>query len=214
MVSKTMTSGVARRAAPAGTPLCDASPFVPRTRSLKRLAETSRSCRGCPLYRDATQTVFGDGRAGATLMLVGEQPGDHEDREGRPFVGPAGAELAAALEAAGLPRGAAYVTNAVKHFKFEERGKRRIHQKPRISEVEACLPWLEAEIRVVSPRVIVALGATAAEALRRRKKDSPPVVRSLHPAAVLRAPDREERHRLRGTLIRDLREARRLAGVA
>ncbi len=193
-------------------PAADASPFVPDSRSLSRLARAAKDCRGCPLYRDATQTVFGEGPAGAAILLVGEQPGDREDREGRPFVGPAGAELAAALEAAGIPRDSVYVTNAVKHFKFEERGKRRIHKKPRVSEVTACHPWLEAEIRTVAPSVVVALGVTAAESLARRPLEgSAPIVRSLHPAAVLRAPDPASRRRLHHRLVRDLREARRLA---
>jgi uracil-DNA glycosylase family protein len=190
----------------------DALPFVPPTRDLRRLARASRLCRGCPLYRRATQTVFGEGRAKAPILLVGEQPGDREDREGRPFIGPAGAFLDASLEAAGIAREDVFVTNAVKHFKFEERGNRRIHKKPRVSEVSACLPWLDAEIRAVSPRVLVALGATAEIALRRRTAGAElPLVRTLHPAAVLRAPDRAGRHRLQANLVRDLREARRIA---
>jgi DNA polymerase len=190
----------------------DASPFVPRSRDLSRLARASRSCRGCPLYLPATQTVFGKGPKTASVVFVGEQPGDREDLEGRPFVGPAGAALSAAMEAANLPREEVYVTNAVKHFKFEERGKRRIHKKPRIPEIDACLPWLDAELDAIGPRVVVALGATAAKALRRRgKTDGFVVVRSLHPAAVLRAPDHAGRQKLRAALVRDLREARRLA---
>ena len=198
----------ARRAERAG----GASPFVPRTRDLRRLARAARICRGCPLYRNATQTVFGEGPIDAAVLLVGEQPGDREDVEGRPFVGPAGAVLSAALEEARLARDEIYLTNAVKHFKFEERGKRRIHKKPRIAELSACLPWLEAEIEAVSPRVLVALGATAEAALKRRTTGTGlPVVRALHPAAVLRAPDRAGRHRLRASLVRELRRARRLA---
>ncbi len=195
-------------------PGADASPFVPDSRSLSRLARAAKDCRGCPLYRDATQTVFGEGPAGAAILLVGEQPGDREDREGRPFVGPAGAELASALEAAGVSRDDVYVTNAVKHFKFEERGKRRIHKKPRVSEVTACQPWLEAEIRAVAPSVVVALGVTAAESLARRPPEGgAPILRSLHPAAVLRAPDPTSRKRLHDRLVRDLRKARRLASA-
>ncbi|HEY7113078.1 MAG TPA: UdgX family uracil-DNA binding protein [Thermoanaerobaculia bacterium] len=191
----------------------DASPFVPRSRNLARLARAARACRGCPLYRQATQTVFGEGPARAAILLVGEQPGDREDREGRPFVGPAGSELASALDAAGLSRENVYVTNAVKHFKFEERGKRRIHKKPRVSEVVACHPWLAAEIEAVSPKVVVALGATAADALGRMPPPSAAVLRSLHPAAILRAPDPESRRRLRANLKRDLRKAKRLAAA-
>lgn len=185
---------------------------MPRSLDLRRLARASRACRGCPLYRRATQTVFGTGPPKAPVMLVGEQPGDREDRVGLPFVGPAGAELAAALEAAGLPGDRAYRTNAVKHFKFEERGKRRIHKKPRRLEIDACLPWLEAEIEAIGPAVVVALGATAAEALaRRRDIREGTLIRSIHPAAVLRVPDRERRRRLHARLVRDLRKAGRLA---
>jgi uracil-DNA glycosylase len=210
-VRKALASGPGSSAR-SGPPRYDASPFVPESRDLRKLSRASRACRGCPLYLPATQTVFGEGRPSASVVLVGEQPGDKEDREGRPFVGPAGGELAAALEAANLPREEVYVTNAVKHFKFEERGKRRIHKKPRISEIHACLPWLEAELDAIGPRVVVALGATAAEALRRREEtDGPVVLRSLHPAAVLRAPDHAGREKLRAGLVRDLSEARRLA---
>jgi DNA polymerase len=201
----------ARRAPRSRAPAADASPFVPDSRDLSRLARASRDCRGCPLYRDATQTVFGEGPAGAGILFVGEQPGDREDLQGRPFVGPAGAELQTALDAAGISRDDVYVTNAVKHFKFEERGKRRIHKKPRVSEVVACHPWLEAEIRAVGPSVIVALGVTAAESLARMPPaGGVPVVRALHPAAVLRAPDPEGRRQLHDRLIRELRKAKRL----
>src|SRR4051812_35707718 len=130
----------------------DATPFVPRQTSLAHLRSAAADCRGCPLHEPAIQTVFGEGDPGAELVLVGETPGDQEDRAGRPFVGPAGRELDRALEAAGLVRERLYLTNAVKHFKFEERGKRRIHQKPTRSEVKACGPWLAAEIDAIAPR--------------------------------------------------------------
>ena len=141
-----------------------AAEFVPDSRSLPALREAAAGCRGCPLWRDATQTVFGDGPRKARLMLVGEQPGDREDIEGEPFVGPAGRILAKALEGAGIDRGDVYLTNAVKHFKWRPRGKRRLHQTPRAGEVEACRPWLEAELDAVRPIGLLALGATAAKA--------------------------------------------------
>src|SRR5919205_4386319 len=143
----------------------DATPFLPERRSLTALREASAGCRGCHLWRHATQTVFGEGRKGARVMLVGEQPGDREDREGRPFVGPAGRELDRGLVEAGIDRGDAYVTNVVKHFKFEERGRRRIHATPKRFEIDACRPWLEEELRVVEPEALILLGATAAKAI-------------------------------------------------
>jgi uracil-DNA glycosylase family protein len=144
----------------------DASAFLPpRSRSLTALRRAAAGCRGCDLYRDATQTVFGRGPAQAELMLVGEQPGDREDREGKPFVGPAGRVLREAMTEAGLDLDSAYVTNAVKHFKWRPQGKRRLHQTPRVGEVIACHPWLEAEIEATSPRALIALGATAARAV-------------------------------------------------
>jgi uracil-DNA glycosylase family protein len=142
-----------------------ASDFLPKKESLVSLRRAARTCQGCPLYRLATQTVFGEGPSPARLMLIGETPGDQEDREGRPFVGPAGRLLDDALAAAGLRRDTVYITNAVKHFKWEERGKRRLHKKPSAREMAACRPWLEAEIRVVRPSVIVCLGATAGQSL-------------------------------------------------
>src|SRR6187549_1286374 len=142
-----------------------AAPFVPDSTSLKTLEAAAEKCRGCDLYKAATQVVFGAGPKRARIVLVGEQPGDQEDRQGEPFVGPAGALLDKALADAGIPRADVYVTNAVKHFKWEPRGKRRIHKKPRMSEMKACRPWLEAEIRAVKPRVIVLLGATAAQSI-------------------------------------------------
>jgi uracil-DNA glycosylase len=194
-----------------------AAEFLPARRSLSALRGAAAGCRGCPLWQDATQTVFGKGRRSADLMLVGEQPGDREDVEGEPFVGPAGRILAEALEGAGIDRESAYVTNAVKHFKWRPRGKRRLHQTPRAGEIEACRPWLEAELETVEPRAVVALGATAARALfgtgvkvtrdRGRLLDLPlaPVAAvTIHPSAVLRIRDREERRDALRSMIDDL----------
>jgi DNA polymerase len=142
-----------------------AAPLVPARPSLSNLREASAGCRACPLWESGTQTVFGEGRKASDVMLVGEQPGDKEDLEGRPFVGPAGRLLDSALDRAGIDRRTVYVTNVVKHFKWEARGKRRIHKKPNLAEISACKPWLEAEISVVRPKAVVALGATAAQAL-------------------------------------------------
>ena len=184
---------------------------------MKGLREAAAGCQACPLWRDATQTVFGEGPARAGLMLIGEQPGDREDRAGRPFVGPAGQELDKALEAVGIPRDEVYITNAVKHFKFEERGKRRIHQTPKRFEIDACRPWLDEELKVVKPDALVLLGATAAKGLlgasfrvtkeRGRPLESdlaPVVVATIHPSAILRAPDDEARMREREAFTRDL----------
>jgi uracil-DNA glycosylase family protein len=195
----------------------DASPFVPDTNSLKTLREAAAGCRGCPLYGPATQTVFGEGPRRAPLMMIGEMPGDREDRAGHVFVGPAGRELDAALERAGIPRADAYVTNVVKHFKFRERGKRRIHDTPKKSEVDACLPWLREELRLVKPRVVLFLGATAAKSLlgssfrltRSRGEPlesdlAPCVIATVHPASILRAPDEAGRTAEREAFTRDL----------
>src|SRR4051812_12395880 len=194
-----------------------AAAFVPRTNSLKTLRDASGECRGCPLYGPATQTVFGEGPRRARLMMVGEMPGDREDRAGHVFVGPAGRELDAALERAGITRSDAYVTNVVKHFKFRERGKRRIHDTPKKSEVDACLPWLREELRLVKPEVMLFLGATAAKALlgssfrltRSRGEPlesdlAPCVMATIHPAAILSAPDGESRQAEREAFTRDL----------
>jgi len=191
-----------------------AAPFVPSSRRWRDLAAAAKGCRGCPLYRHATQVVFGSGPARAALLLVGEQPGDREDREGLPFVGPAGRILDDALGRAGLSREQVYVTNAVKHFKVDERGKRRIHKKPNASEIDACRPWLAAEIEAVRPRIVIALGATAARALGplTGAAGGPSVVRTIHPSAALRAPDSASRARLRSRLSRDLRRAASAAG--
>jgi DNA polymerase len=201
------------------TDVMDASPYVPESRSLEALRAAAAACRGCPLHAPATQTVFGEGPPDAQLMLVGEAPGDREDRAGRVFVGPAGRELDRALAAAGLARDEVYITNAVKHFKFEERGKRRIHQKPSRWEVRACNPWLRAEIDAVSPRALVVLGATAGQALigpsfklgaaRGQPIDSDlaeHVAATAHPSAILRARDADARSAMRAELESDLRD--------
>jgi uracil-DNA glycosylase family protein len=180
--------------------------LIPERPDLDSLRSAAAGCTACDLYRDATQTVFGEGAPRSEVMLVGEQPGDGEDRAGRPFVGPAGRMLDQALEEAGIERELAYVTNVVKHFKFERRGKLRLHKKPNAEQVHACFPWLESELAVVQPRVLVLLGATAAQALlgssfrvsRQRGEflDSdlaPRVLATVHPSSILRAPDEEAR---------------------
>jgi uracil-DNA glycosylase len=197
-----------------------ATPFVPVSTSLRTLRVAAEKCRGCDLYKAATQVVFGAGPKKASIMLVGEQPGDQEDRQGEPFVGPAGAVLDRALADAGIPRHQVFLTNAVKHFKWEPRGKRRIHKKPRMSEVKACRPWLEAELRAVEPAIVVCLGATAAQSMlgasfklmKQRGQVvpsalGPRVVATIHPSAVLRAPDAEGRRAAYGMLVADLKVA-------
>lgn len=189
------------------------------------LREAAAECTACPLYRNATQTVFGEGPEGAVAMLVGEQPGDAEDVAGHPFVGPAGKLLDRCLAEAGIDRSRTYVTNTVKHFKWVPRGTRRIHSKPSAVEIEACFPWLEAEIAAVGPRIIVALGATAAQALfgkafrvtrdRGRLVPSnlaPYALATVHPSALLRAPDEETRHREIRRFIDDLRKIAEIVG--
>jgi DNA polymerase len=185
--------------------------------SLKTLREEAAGCTRCDLYRRATQTVFGEGPRHARVILVGEQPGDQEDRTGHPFVGPAGKLLDQALVAAGIDRGDVYVTNVVKHFKWEPRGKRRIHQKPTAREIAACRPWLDAELAAVRPQVLVALGATAAQALfgksfkvtRQRGRElvttlAPHALATVHPSSILRAPDDETRRRELRAFVDDL----------
>lgn len=197
-----------------------ASDFLPSRRSLPALAKAARNCKGCALYAASTQTVFGEGAARASLILVGEIPGDQEDRQGRPFVGPAGRLIDEALEQAGLDRKKAYVTNAVKHFKYIVRGKRRLHQKPTSREISACRPWLVAELQAIRPKVIVCLGATAAQSLLgkqfRLTKElgkfhstewTPWTLATYHPAAILRAPDDESRRTMREQLFHTLRLA-------
>jgi uracil-DNA glycosylase len=204
----------------------DATPFLPERRTLSALRDAATGCRGCHLWRGATQTVFGEGLKRARVMFVGEQPGDKEDLAGKPFVGPAGRELDKGLEAAGIPRDEAYVTNVVKHFKFEERGRRRIHQTPKRFEIDACKPWLDEELRAVEPEALVLLGATAAKALmgssfrltrhRGELLDSelaPIVTATVHPSAILRQQDDASRAAEREAFAEDLRVvARALAG--
>jgi len=195
-----------------------AAPFVPAGASLDELRAAATRCQGCDLYRHATQTVFGRGPADARVVLVGEQPGDQEDLKGAPFVGPAGEVLDRALDEAGIDRRRVYVTNAVKHFSFVERGKRRIHQTPRAPELAACRPWLEAELEIIKPSVLGALGATAARAifgpefrlLKQRgqffaTRWSSKTIATLHPSAVLRGQDDAEQARLYAMLLADLR---------
>jgi uracil-DNA glycosylase len=192
--------------------------FLPPRVTMKSLIEASRACQGCPLYRNATQTVFGQGRRTARVFLVGEQPGNDEDLEGLPFVGPAGRILDQALEAAGIVRADAYVTNVVKHFKWVPKGNRRMHKTPTAREIAACLPWLEKEIELVKPKVLVCLGATAAQALFGRDfkvtKDrgrliasnlAPNALATVHPSSILRQQSREDRHRELERFTEDLR---------
>jgi uracil-DNA glycosylase family protein len=191
---------------------------IPERPSLSRLREAAAGCRGCDLWRGATQTVFGDGRKSARIVIVGEMAGDQEDRQGIPFVGPAGRELDRVLEAAQIDRRDTYVTNVVKHFKFEERGKRRIHQTPRKGEIDACMPWLDAEIKLIRPLALVTLGATAAKALigaafrvtqhRGELIESdlaPIVVATIDPSAIVRDRDDESRRDARRAFADDLR---------
>jgi uracil-DNA glycosylase family protein len=199
----------------------------PDTSSLAEVREASGKCTACHLYKRATQTVFGEGPKGAPMMLVGEQPGDYEDVAGKPFVGPAGKIMDRALEEAGIDRSQVYVTNAVKHFKWEPRGKRRIHQKPNAREIAACRPWLEAELRLVKPKLLVCLGATAAQAIfgpsfrvtRERgkvlsSKFAPRVLATVHPSSLLRQPDEESREGEYRRFVVDLRAALKAAGEA
>lgn len=198
-------------------PIRSAADFIPPRAPLSRLREAAAFCQGCDLYKRATQTVFGEGNPKASIAFVGEQPGDYEDRAGRPFVGPAGRLFDKALAEVGLPREDVYITNAVKHFKWIAVGKRRKHNKPSIGEINACSPWLEAELLQIRPKIIVCLGNTAAQAILRR----PVVIReergtfqptmggalafvTIHPSAILRAPEREEQERDYVQFVKDL----------
>ena len=186
--------------------------------TLPALREAAAGCRACDLYKTGTQTVFGEGAEHAQVMFVGEQPGDREDREGKPFVGPAGRVLDDALEEAGIDRRHVYITNAVKHFKWKPQGKRRLHQKPNAAEINACRPWLDAEIAMVKPHLLVLLGATAAQALLGRdfrvsvqrgqlieRPGLPPMMATVHPSSILRAPDDETRALEMRAFVQDLK---------
>lgn len=195
-----------------------ANELIPEAPTLEKLREAAAACKACELYKGTTQTVFGEGLRRAKVMLVGEQPGDREDIEGHPFVGPAGGVLDRALEEAGIERRDAYVTNVVKHFHFQERGKRRIHQKPSREHIAACRPWLNAELEQVKPQALVCLGATAAQALFGRQfrvtrqrgqlissELAPLATATVHPSSILRAPDDESRRQAREEFTADLR---------
>lgn len=197
-----------------------AASLIPSNASLEQLKAVASGCKACHLWRDATQTVFGEGPKTAKIVLVGEQPGDEEDIHGRPFVGPAGKLLDRALNEAGIDRGQAYVTNVVKHFKYIPRGKRRIHDKPNAEEISACRPWLEAEIERVMPTVLVCLGATAAQALLGRdfrvsrqrgepvdSRLAPNVLATVHPSSILRIKESDGRHKEMAQFVADLKKA-------
>jgi DNA polymerase len=218
-----MKAAVALRASPTPrtrkTSRPTAAPLVPPQATLRELAATAKACRACPLWKKGTQTVFGEGSNKAKVVFVGEQPGFEEDVTGKPFVGPAGKMLDKGLEAAGIARDEVYVTNMVKHFKWEPKGNQHIHQKPNASEVAACRPWLEAELDAIEPTVLVCLGATAAQALlgrdfrvsRQRGQLIPSslaryVIATVHPSSILRAPDHESRHREMQLFIDDLKK--------
>jgi DNA polymerase len=199
-------------------PSRDATPYLPVKPTLPKLRDAVNHCEGCDLYQHATQGVLGEGPAGARVLFIGEQPGSEEDLKGRPFVGPSGKLLDRTLEEAGIDRTQVYVTNAVKHFKFEERGKRRIHKKPSASEVNACRPWLETEVNLIRPRVIVCLGATATQAVLGRAHRltqerghfvehdwAASVTATVHPSAILRAPDDDQRHQQYAAFVADLK---------
>lgn len=205
-----------------------AAPYVPSAHELPTLRAAVQRCHGCDIYKNATQAVFGELETGseakprkADLMMIGEQPGDQEDKIGRPFVGPAGRLLDKCLIEAGIDRRKVYVTNAVKHFKWEPRGKLRLHKKPSMQEIHACRPWLDAELDAVRPKLVVCLGATAAQALLgssfkitrshgelQHQPGLPPIIATMHPSAILRARTDEDRHRDTGVFVQDLREAR------
>lgn len=195
--------------------------YLPEKKTLPILRDAVQRCRGCDLYRNATQAVFGEGPKSSSIFFIGEQPGNEEDKAGHPFVGPAGKLFDRALQEAGIAREQVFVTNAVKHFKFEERGKRRLHKKPTAGEARACHPWLEAEIEVVKPEVLVCLGATAAQSVfgnqyrltRERGKFiehawAPQATSTVHPSAILRAPDEEQRHAEYQRFVEDLVKVR------
>jgi uracil-DNA glycosylase family protein len=205
------------------TEATSAAEYIPEHPTPRILRQAVQTCRGCDLYARATQAVFGEGPNSAEIVLIGEQPGDEEDRQGHPFVGPSGKLLDRALEEAGIDRSLVYVTNAVKHFKFEERGKRRLHKKPNGMEMRACRPWLEAELNLIQPQIIVCLGATAAQTIfggtYRLTKErgqfvrnswAPHVTSTVHPSAILRAPDEQQRRIEYEKFVGDLKKVHRL----
>jgi uracil-DNA glycosylase family protein len=196
-----------------------AAPFIPNSHSLSALRKAARDCHGCPLFQRATQTVFGEGAAHAAILFVGEQPGDQEDIAGKPFIGPAGKLLDKCLAEAGIDRNLTYVTNMVKHFKWEPRGKRRLHEKPNQMEISACKPWLDREIEAVQPKIVVALGATAAQGLLGssfrvtkqrgtvvRVENYPPILATVHPSSLLRQISHEDRERETQRFVEDLKK--------
>jgi len=200
-----------------------AAPLIPERPTLRKLREAAAGCKACPLWKTGTQTVFGEGERAARVMFVGEQPGNDEDLQGKPFVGPAGKLLDQALQEASIDRDEVYVTNMVKHFKWEPKGKRRIHKKPNAREIAACRPWLEAELEVVQPEVLVCLGATAAQGLLGRdfrvseqrgefveSELAPHVMATVHPSSILRAPDDETRRVERARFVADLKKLRKV----
>ena len=200
-----------------------AAALIPERPTLDKVRDAAAGCRACDLWKSGTQTVFGEGRTAAEVMMVGEQPGDQEDLAGKPFVGPAGGVLDKALDEVGIDRRKVYVTNVVKHFKWQPRGKRRIHQKPNWSEMAACRPWLDAELELVKPRVLVCLGSTAAQALlgrdfrvtRQRGEPvesplAPVVLATVHPSSILRAPDDAARDQAMQDFVADLRRVAEL----
>ena len=212
------------RAPAASTPATNPAAPLPIAKSIDDARARAKNCEACDLYKHATQTVFGEGARQPRILFVGEQPGDQEDRQGRPFVGPAGKLLDTALGEAGIHRSTTYVTNAVKHFKWEPRGKRRIHKKPNGAEIAACRPWLETEIALLSPQVVVCLGATAAQTLLGRKFRvtqsrgellestlAPHIMATVHPSSILRAPDDESRHREMAQFVADLKKLAKFA---
>ena len=203
----------------------NAADLIPERRSLSKLRQAVQLCRGCDLYRFATQAVFGEGPSHAPLLFIGEEPGNDEDLKGHPFVGPAGKVLDRAFADAGIQRSDVYLSNVIKHFKFEERGKRRLHKKPRASKIEACHPWLAAELALVKPAIVVCLGATAAQALlgpafRLTKNhgkfflhaQAHSITATVHPSSILRAPDAEQRHAQYREFVQDLIEVREHLG--
>ena len=199
-----------------------AAEFLPQKRSLESLRAAARSCRGCDLYKNATQTVFGEGPRSAAVMFVGEQPGDIEDRKGHPFVGPAGRLLDNALVEARIPRDDVYITNAVKHFRWIQRGKRRLHQKPLIRQIVACRPWLEAEIQAVHPKVVVCLGATAAQSMAGRTVRimqergtilegdfGAAIFITIHPSSIYRLQEKDEQEKEYRRFVAEMKSVQR-----